>query len=203
MAAASITSRSVRRLPRGSSTWPSLKSSPARRMCRPARSGVIDDHALAVARGVLLDHDGVGAGRDDAAGEDARGLAGAHLALERMAGRDLARDLERHRHARHIGGAHRIAVHGGEIGRRLRAQRRDVRRPAPGRRRRSAAASSRGSGSTPSSTRASASATDNNAAMPTPWTCDLDGRRRGSGRTCRPAFRAAGCLRSACPSRPP
>ena len=95
------------------------------------RRGRVDDHALAVARGVLLDHDGVGAGRDHAAGEDARGLAGMHLALERMTGCDLARDLERHRHACHVRGAHRIAVHGREIGGRLGPPRRDVRRQHP------------------------------------------------------------------------
>jgi hypothetical protein len=41
-------------------------------------------------------------------------------------GRDLADELQRGRHLRHIGGAHRIAVHRRHVGRRLGAQRRHV-----------------------------------------------------------------------------
>ena len=76
--------------------------------------------------GVLLDDDRVGAGRQHAAGEDARRLAGADacpangwpaatspISLSRAGTRD-------------VGGAHRIAVHGGDVGGRLRAQRREI-----------------------------------------------------------------------------
>ena len=46
--------------------------------------------------------------------------------VERMAGRDLADHLERRRRAGDVGGAHRIAVHGGDGGRRLGAQRGEI-----------------------------------------------------------------------------
>ena len=80
-------------------------------------------HACTFAFRVLLDDDGVGAGRYDATGEDARGLTLVHAAREWMSGCDLADDFERHRNTRHVGRADRVAVHGGEIGRRLGAQR--------------------------------------------------------------------------------
>ena len=85
-----------------------------------------DDDGIALALGVLLDHDGVGTGRDDSAGKDARGFARADAALERMAGRDLADELEPRRHPGDVGGAHGITVHRRDIRGRLRTQRRDV-----------------------------------------------------------------------------
>ena len=45
------------------------------------------------------------------------------LAVERMTGGDFADQRERDRALRHVGGAHGIAVHGRDRGRRLRAQR--------------------------------------------------------------------------------
>ena len=51
---------------------------------------------------------------------------GSDLAVEGMAGGDLADHRQRRRRLRDIGGAHGIAVHGGDGGRRLRAQRRQI-----------------------------------------------------------------------------
>ena len=42
-------------------------------------------------------------------------------------GRDLADELQAHGRCGDVRGAHRVAVHGGNIGRRLRAQRREIR----------------------------------------------------------------------------
>ncbi len=83
---------------------------------------LVHQDRIAVARGVFLDHDGVGARRQHPAGEDARGFAGADRAFERMSGRDLADDVEARRHAGDVGGAHGIAVHRRHVGRGLRAQ---------------------------------------------------------------------------------
>ena len=85
-AAARPTSRAVMRRPAGTTVSPRAKSWPARRMWRPALHRLVDPHGVAVARGVLLQQDGVGAWRHDAAGEQAHGLAGADAAVERMAG---------------------------------------------------------------------------------------------------------------------
>ncbi len=78
--------------------------------------------------GVFLDHDGVGAIGNHAAGEDPHRLAGADRPVERPAGRDLADHLEPGAGLRGIGRAHRIAVHRRHRLRRLGAQRRDVAR---------------------------------------------------------------------------
>ena len=96
------------------------------RTLRPLAVGFLDGHRVAVARGEFLDHHGVGAFRHHAAGEDARGLARFHFAVERMAGGDFADQLQLDRRLRHVGGAHRIAVHGGDRVGRLRAQRGEV-----------------------------------------------------------------------------
>ncbi len=68
--------------------------------------------------GVLLRDHGVGAGGQQRAGENARGLAGLEAAVERAAGGGGADQLER-RGLGEIGGARRVAVHGRQIGRRL------------------------------------------------------------------------------------
>ena len=94
MAAASAKSRSQSRCPLERSRAPRWKSSPLLRTCLPLDALRVDDNAVALARGILLDHDRIGAGRQHAAGEDARGFAGAHGALERMSGRDFADELE-------------------------------------------------------------------------------------------------------------
>ena len=61
----------------------------------PARCrGLRDGDGVAVAHRVFLDHHGVGAVGDHAAGEDARRFAGANRAIERPARRDLADHLE-------------------------------------------------------------------------------------------------------------
>ena len=46
--------------------------------------------------------------------------------IERMAGRDLADQSEPRRRGGDVGGAHRVAVHGGDRGGRLGAQRREI-----------------------------------------------------------------------------
>jgi hypothetical protein len=86
----------------------------------------IDHDRVAIARRVLLDHDGVASCGQDAAGENARGFAGIDAAGEWPPRRDLADQLEPRGRARHVLGAHRIAVHGGDIFRRLRAERAEV-----------------------------------------------------------------------------
>ena len=71
---------------------------------------------VAVALGVFLDDDRVGAFGQRRAGEDARGLALAKHPAKPGPGRDFGDDAQRCRHRRDIGGAHGIAVHrrGGE-----------------------------------------------------------------------------------------
>ena len=64
-----------------------------------ARTGG-DHDRIADAFGVLLDHDRIGAGRQDAAREDPRGLAGTNRSLERMPGRHFADELEIDRYLR-------------------------------------------------------------------------------------------------------
>ena len=123
----------------------------------------LDGDDIAVARGDLLDHHGVGAARHHAAGEDARRLAGPDLAIERPPRRDLADDGETRRRRRHIGGAHRIAVHGGDIGRRLGAQRREIGREHAAAGIRAGRPAPPASGTASASTSASASATESSA----------------------------------------
>ena len=125
----------------------------------PARASACrDHHRIRLARGVLLDHDCVGAGWENPSGEDSDGFAGSNASLERMSGRNLADQPEASRHTRNVGSAHSIAIHGRDVGGRLRTQRRDILREhatvgfASGE-------NSAGSGSAPSSTRASASGT--------------------------------------------
>jgi hypothetical protein len=74
---------------------------------------------IAFDRGVLLDDDRVRAGGQGAAGKDAHGLAGADLSVVGAAGRRLSDDAQTGRDLRDVVGAHRIAVHGGDGGRRL------------------------------------------------------------------------------------
>ena len=163
MPAASDRSRSVRRLPPVSSTSPLLKSTPAGRICRPGDRRLGDGDAAAVDHGVFLDHDGVGALGDHAAGKDPHRLARADRLFERPSGRDLADHLEPRRACGGVGGAHRIAVHRRHRLRRLGAQGRDVARQHAVVARASSATISSGSGSAPARTAASASATGINA----------------------------------------
>ena len=67
---------------------------------------------------VLLQQDGIGAMRHDAAGEQADDLAGADSALERVAGRGAADDVQFGAECT-VGGAQGVAVHRRDIGRRL------------------------------------------------------------------------------------
>ena len=76
--------------------------------------------------GVLLDHDGVGAGRHRRPGKDARRLAGADTAAETGPGRHFGDDAQFDRDPAEIVGAHRIAVHRRDRKGRLRAARRDI-----------------------------------------------------------------------------
>ena len=85
-----------------------------------------DSDPVAVALGVLLNDDRIGAGRQWRAGEDPRRLAGPNRAAITGAGRDLGNDAQACGHLRDIIGAHGIAVHGGHRERRLRAPRRDI-----------------------------------------------------------------------------
>ena len=72
--------------------------------------------------GILLDQDGIGAGGKRRAGEDPDGFSGTDCACETAAGRGFADHLKPRRHRRDVGGAHGIAVHGGRVEGRLRAQ---------------------------------------------------------------------------------
>jgi hypothetical protein len=85
-----------------------------------------NDHGAALACRVLLDHDRVGARRQDAARENARGFAGADRAAKWMSGCNFADELELDRRLGHVNRAHRVAVHRRNVGRRLGAQRRDI-----------------------------------------------------------------------------
>ncbi len=116
-------------------------------------------------------------------------------ARERMAGRDLADQPQPRRHARDVGGAHRVAVHRRDVGRRLRAQRARDRRRARGHRRRRAARVSAGSGAACFEHAARALRRPTSAPRPTP--------SRDSGPTCRRSSRPGGCPRCACRARPP
>ena len=82
--------------------------------------------AGAVALGQFLHHDGVGTGRHEAAGEDAGGFAGADLGRKRPAGGNFADDFQAGRGGSDIAGAHRVTVHGRDIGRRLGAARFEI-----------------------------------------------------------------------------
>ena len=78
----------------------------------PARPrGLGDGDATTIGHGILLDHDGVGAVGDHAAGEDPHRLAGAQRLAERPAGRDLADHLQTRPRGRGIRRTDRIAVH--------------------------------------------------------------------------------------------
>ena len=151
----------------------------------------IDRDGVAVPGRHLLDHDGVGAARHDAAGKYARRLAGSDLAVEWLARRDLADHPETGGRPRHIGGAHRIAIHGRDVGRRLGAQRREVggEHPAMGI---DQGACSAGNGAASASTSARASATESSAML----ACSF---RRGNGPTCRRSSRPAGSPRCVIP----
>jgi hypothetical protein len=74
-------------------------------------------HDVAVARGLLLHDDGVGAGRNGRAGHDAVGLAGGQRSRRHVAGGDVADDAQP-RAAGAVDGAQRIAVHGRVVVRR-------------------------------------------------------------------------------------
>ena len=90
--------------------------------------GFRDGDGIAVDDRVFLDHDGIGAIGNHAAGEDARGLARTDRAIERPARRDLADHLQPCLRPRSVGGAHRIAVHRRHRLRRLRAPGGDIAR---------------------------------------------------------------------------
>ena len=96
-----------------------LEIEPLRADVAAACARLLDLDPIAVAPRVFLDHDGVGALRQHAAGENARRLAGADRPRKRPAGGDLADYSQMRRDTRHVVGAHGIAVHGRYIGRRL------------------------------------------------------------------------------------
>ena len=82
---------------------------------------------IAVGVGVLLNGDGVGAVRDRRAGENAHRFARPYDPVESGARRRNADLAQRRGRRRHIGGAHRIAVHRRDIGGRLGPSRDDRR----------------------------------------------------------------------------
>ena len=71
-----------------------------------------DHDVIALARRILLNHDRVGARRQDAARKDPGGLAGADRSLERVPRRHFADEPEADRHFGNVGGADGVAVHG-------------------------------------------------------------------------------------------
>ncbi len=120
------------------------KADPARPEVEPGRAnelalsdGAGEAHAAAVGLGILLDGDGVGAGRDHPAREDAHGFAWGHLAREGMAGRCRAHHLQPPARWIEVGGADGVAVHGGDggraAGRGAPGPRQRARGPGPGR----------------------------------------------------------------------
>ena len=87
---------------------------------------------IAIARRDFLDDDRVRALRNDAAGENAHRLACADRAVERAAGRHFADHAQARRSLRDIRRPNGIAIHGGEVGWRLGAQRGEIlRQDAP------------------------------------------------------------------------
>ena len=68
---------------------------------------------------MFLDHHRIGTVGHHPAGENARRFARTDGAGKRPSGGDLADDFQAHRGVRHIAGAHGVAVHGGDVGRRL------------------------------------------------------------------------------------
>ena len=87
---------------------------------------LLDQHDIAAPLGILLDHDRVGAVRDGRAGEDAHRLARADNAFVALPCRHRSDNSQFRRNARHVGGAHGIAVHGRDGERRLSAARDDI-----------------------------------------------------------------------------
>ena len=81
---------------------------------------------LSSRRGLFLHDDGVRAGRQFAAGENAHRLSRPDFAGIRPPGRDFADDFQIGRRAGDVLGAHRIAVHRRHVGRRLRSQRSQI-----------------------------------------------------------------------------
>jgi hypothetical protein len=92
-----------------------------------AELGALDDaDDVAVALGVFLDDDRVGAFGERRTGEDARRLALTDNPGKPGARRDFGDDAQISRHRRDIGGAHRVAVHRRDRERRLGAARGDI-----------------------------------------------------------------------------
>ncbi len=89
-----------------------------------------DADRVAVARGVLLDQDRVGAARHRRAGEDADRLAGRDGAVEGVARGGHAGDAEGGAERR-LGTAERVAIHRRGGKRRLGAERGEIRRQHP------------------------------------------------------------------------
>ena len=154
---------------------------------------------VAVALGVLLDDDGVGALRARGAPVKMRTASPAPTAAgEGPPGAPRRSRASVGRHRRDVGGAHRVAVHGGGIERRLRQASRPRARPARGRRRRAGRRSRRRSASTPSRMRAQRL---------------VDGEQRHGSRALlgaarsrpsgRRSSRAGGCPRCSCLCRRP
>ena len=84
-----------------------------------------DDHAAGPRR-VLLNYDGIAAGRHFAAGKNANRFAGFDRAGKGAAGGDFSDDAQIRRHILHIRHPHRIPVHRRDVGGRLATQRPQV-----------------------------------------------------------------------------
>ena len=70
-----------------------------------------DGDDAAIGTGIFLQNDGIGALRNDTAGEDAHRLPRVNGAAERMTGRRTADHAQTRRHHGRIGGAQRVTVH--------------------------------------------------------------------------------------------
>ena len=119
-----------REAPAGGDQGLALRGSrgPPRAGCRPAARGGREPDPVALALHVLLNDDRVGALGHRRAGEDAHRLPGPTTPSNARPAADSPITSGQGRLGRRIGGAQRIAVHGGIGERRLGAQRRDVAR---------------------------------------------------------------------------
>ena len=162
-AAASAMAAASSRRPARSSTSPARKSPPAARTLAPGYAGsrtMSLSPLRSVSSWITTASAPCGTLR---AGENARRLAGPDRAVERPPACDSPMTRKLGRHLADVGCAHRIAVHGGGIERRLRQRCRDVLGEHALARRRAGRRSRRQAGVTPSRMRRSASSTGSSA----------------------------------------
>ena len=90
------------------------------------RHRYLDRDLVPVGVGILLDDDRVRPGGNGTAGEDPHALSGGERFVMFAAGRCMADHVERHRRVGDVLETNRVAVHGGDGDRRLRAARPDI-----------------------------------------------------------------------------